>query len=294
MRVFLTGATGFIGSAIAQELIRTGHQVLGLARTDAGAAKLEAAGIAVHRGTLEDTESLQKGAAVADGVIHTAFIHDFSKHQANVETDKVAITAMIDTLEGSNKPFVIASGLLGLHPGQLVTETFTPDGAPGSRTATEVLLREAANRGIRSSIIRLSPTVHGDGDQGFIPMIIKTARDKGVSMYIGEGQNHWPAVHRLDAATLFRLALEKGKAGATYHGAADEAIPFRDIAELIGKKLNIPVVSRTAAEAIELLGFIGGALSLDAQASSKITREELGWEPVHPGLIEDLEKGTYF
>jgi nucleoside-diphosphate-sugar epimerase len=292
MRVFVTGATGFVGSAIVQELLGAGHQVLGLARSDAGAASLAGAGAEVHRGSLEDLDSLKRGAAAVDGVIHTAFIHDFSDFTANVRADKLAIEAMAATLAGSDKPFIVTSGTLGLPPGRRGTEEDSP-GAALPRKSEEAGLAAAA-QGVRAMVVRLSPSVHGDGDHGFVPALIKLAREKGNAIYVGEGKNRWPAVHRLDAAKLYRLALEKGTAGARFHGVGDDGIPIREIAETIGRRLKVPAVSKTPEEAAALLGFIGHVLAMDGPVSNALTQERLGWHPTHPGLIQDLEQGRYF
>jgi nucleoside-diphosphate-sugar epimerase len=292
MRVFVTGATGFIGSAVVRELIGAGHQVLGLSRSEAGAKSLTAAGAEVHRGSLQDLESLKGGAAAADGVIHCAFIHDFSDFAANCATDKAAIEAMGATLAGSDKPFIATSGVLGLAMGRVGTEADSPSSdLPRKSEAAGLAL---VSQGVRAMVIRLSPSVHGDGDHGFVPALIKTAREKGFATYVGDGKNRWPAVHRLDAARLYRLALEKGTAGAKFHGVDDEGIPVKEIAEVIGKRLGVPAVSKSPAEAGALLGFIGHVLGMDASASSKLTQEKLGWKPAQVGLIQDLEKGRYF
>jgi nucleoside-diphosphate-sugar epimerase len=287
MRFFVTGATGFIGSAIVQELLGAGHQVLGLARSDAGAKSVAAAGAQVLRGSLEDLDSLKRGAAAADGVIHTAFIHDFSNFAANARTDQLAIEAMTATLAGSNKPFIVTSGCLGLR-----TEEDAPHEAFPRKSEQAGLA--AAEQGIRAMVVRLPPSVHGDGDHGFVPALIKLARAKGFSIYVGEGSNLWSAGHRLDAAKLYRLALEKGAAGARFHGVGDESIPTRQIAEVIARHLNVPAVSKNPEEAAELLGFIGRVLAMGGPTSSALTQQRLGWQPTHVGLIEDLEKGTYF
>jgi nucleoside-diphosphate-sugar epimerase len=292
MRIFITGATGFIGSAIVQELLAAGHRVLGLARSDAGAASLAAAGGEVHRGSLEDLDSLKRGAAAVDGVIHTAFIHDFSDFAANAKVDKLAIEAMAAALAGSGKPFLVTSGVLGLASGRPGTEEDSP-AANFPRKSEEAGLAAAA-QGVRAMVIRLPPSVHGDGDHGFVPRLIKLAREKGFAIYVGEGKSCWPAVHRLDAARLYRLALEKGISGARFHGVADEGIPTREIAEVIGRRLNVPAVSKTPEEAAALLGFIGHVLAMDGSASNTLTRERLGWHPTQPGLIHDLEHGRYF
>ncbi len=292
MRVFVTGATGFIGSAVVQELLGAGHKVLGLSRSDDGAKALISAGAEVHRGSLDDLASLKSGAAAADAVIHCAFIHDFSKFAENCAADKAAIEAMGATLAGSNKPFIGTSGVLGLATGRLGTE----DDSPGTEfpRKSEPATLALVSQGVRAMVVRLPPSVHGDGDHGFVPMLISSAREKSAAMYVGEGQNRWPAVHRLDAAHLYRLALEQGAAGARFNCVADEGVLFKQIAELIAKRLGIPAVSKTAAEAGAALGFMGHVAGMDGPASSEITREKLGWTPTHVGLIEDLEKGTYF
>jgi nucleoside-diphosphate-sugar epimerase len=292
MRVFVTGATGFIGSAIVEELIAGGHEVLGLSRSDTGAAALTAAGAKVLRGSLQDLESLKRGAAAADGVIHCAFIHDFTTFAANCATDQAAIEAMGGALAGSNKPFIATSGVLGLAPGRVGTEEDSP-GSDLPRKSEEAGLA-LVSQGVRAIVIRLSPSVHGDGDHGFVPMLIQAARDKGFAAYVGEGKNRWPAVHRRDTARLYRLALEKGTAGARFHGVADEGIPVRDIAEIIGKRAGVPAVSRSAEETGAALGFLGYVLGMDAPTSSKLTQDRLGWKPTHVGLIRDLEEGRYF
>ena len=293
MRVFVTGASGFVGSAVVKELIAHGHKVLGLARSDAKAATLTAAGAEILRGSLEDLACLRSGAAAADGVIHTAFNHDFSKYAANAEEDRRALEEMAKVLEGTNKPLISTSGLLGLSPGAAVTEAMPAAGAMGSMRKSEEVLAAAA-RGVRAMTVRLPPCTHDGIDGGFAPLIIAAARANGVSVYLGDGRNRWPAVHRLDAANLYRLALEKGKAGARYHAIGDEGIAFRDIAEAIGKRLNLPVVSKTREEAADHFGWFAHFAAINNRASSAKTREQLGWDPTQPGLIPDLDRPGYF
>ncbi|CAN7499544.1 SDR family oxidoreductase [Rhizobium sp. LjRoot258] len=293
MRVFVTGATGFVGSAVVQELIGAGHEVLGLARSDAAAVSLAAAGAAVHRGHLEDLESLRSGAGAADGVIHTGFIHDFSRFKENCEIDRRAIETLASTLAASDRPLVITSGTGLLPKGRLTTEEDAPTAA-SPRIASEEAAAAAASRGVRAITIRLPPSVHGDGDHGFVPLLIGFAREKGVSVYAGEGGNLWAAVHRFDAARLYRLALEKGKAGARYHGVAEEGVRFREIALVIGHRLNVPVVSKSPEEAAVHFGWFAHFAAMDNLASSKRAREELGWQATGPGLIKDIDRPVYF
>ena len=294
MKVFVTGATGFIGSAIVRELIEAGHQVLGLARSDTAAAKIASVGAEVHRGTLDDRDSLYSGAVASDGVIHTAFMHDFADFARAARTDLHAVETIGAALENSGKPFVVTSGILMLAMlGRLVTEEDVSDPAV-PRIASENTAIALSRRGVRSSIVRLPPSVHGKGDHGFVPTLINIARTKGVSAYPGDGANRWPAVHRLDAAHLFRLALENAPAGSRLHGVADEGIPVREIAAAIGRRLGVPVVSVPVERAGDHFGFLGNFFSLDSPASSTLTQQRLGWHPVQPGLLADLDQEYYF
>jgi nucleoside-diphosphate-sugar epimerase len=294
MRVFVTGATGFIGSAIVAELIAAGHKVLGLARSNAANASLIAAGADVHRGSLEDLGSLRSGAMRADGTIHTAFNHDFSKFKENCEADRRVIETLGAALARSDRPLVVTSGTGLLKPGRLVTEEDVAESSPIPRVASEEAAAAVAARGVNISVVRLPPTVHGEGDHQFVPLLIGIAREKRVSAYVGDGRNRWPAVHRLDAARLFRLALEKGLAGARFHGVAEEGVPFRDIAGAIGRGLNIPIVEKSAEEANSHFGWFAHFAALDNPASSRRTREVLGWQPTQAALIADLDHGRYF
>lgn len=296
MKVFVTGATGFIGKAIVKELLDAGHQVLGLARSEASAAVLTAAGAEVHHGDLEDLESLRRGTAAADGVIHAGFIHDFSRFSEVCEIDKVAIETMGSVLAGSGKPFIVTSGTALINPGAMATEEMASqhDTTHFPRVSEGAGLT-FASQGVRVMAIRLSPSVHGEGDKhGFVPILINTARQKGAVAYVGNGENCWNAVHRLDAARLYRLALEQGKAGASYHAVGDEAITLKFISETIGRELNLPVISITAEEAPGHFGWFAGMVQSHCPASSKLTQEQLNWQPSHPSLPEDLANGIYF
>ena len=294
MQVFVTGATGWVGSAVVKELMAAGHRVLGLARSDPGADALKSTGALVHRGSLADLESLRSGARQSDAVIHTAFNHDFSKFAENCAEDERAIEALGSVLEGSNRPLLVTSGVALLSPGRTATEADAqPANSPvprKSEAATEALVK----RGVTASSIRLAPSVHGHGDHGFVPILIGIARATGVSAYIGDGLNRWPAVHRLDAARLYRLALERGAKGERFHAVAEEGVPFLEIAEVIGRRLNIPVVSKSPAEAAQHFGWFAMFAGIDAPASSARTRAELGWKPEQPGLIADVDDPAYF
>src|SRR6266849_5492045 len=303
MRVFVTGASGWIGSALVPELIGAGHEVTGLARSDASAAALTGAGARVHRGDLDDPGGLRGAAGASDGVIHLAFNVDMARSgdlQGAVDADRRAVAALGEALTGSDRPLVIASATVLLAPGRVGTEQDAPGldpaaaGTPRARLAAEQVALSFASPGVRSSVVRLATTCHGDGDHGFLAALAGIARDKAVSGFTGDGSSRWPAVHRLDAAHLFRLALEKAPAGSRLHAVADEGVPIRAIAEVIGRHLDVPMVSVPAGEASEQFGFLAGFLAADNPVSSTLTRELLGWQPTHPGLIEDLEKGHYF
>jgi nucleoside-diphosphate-sugar epimerase len=302
MRVFVTGASGFIGAAVLPELTAAGHRVTGLARSDASAAAIEAAGAEAVRGDIEDLDVLKRAAAAADGVIHLAFQHDkaFSGRFADaVETDRRAIEAFGDALAGTGKPLLIASGTIATEAGRTATEHDHPEPAagPGEGPAARIdnarLAIALADRGVRSAVVRL-PIVHGEGDHGFLATLIGIARAKGASGHIGAGANRWSSVHRHDAALLFRLALEQAPAGSTLHAVSDEGVPLRVIAEVVGRHLDLPVVSVPAEDAAGHFGWLAAFLDADRPASNALTRELLGWEPTAPGLVEDLEKGHYF
>ncbi len=318
MRVFVTGATGFIGSAVVQELIGAGHSVTGLARNEAAAKSLAAAGAQAHRGSLDDLERLRSGAAAADGVIHLAFMHGLTKMSVGrrlrilfggapgglvsrfaaitVEADTRAINAIGAALEGSGRPLVVPLATMGLVPSGQMTENDASDPrSPGAaRAASEAAVKAWAMRGVRASMVRLAPSVHGDGDTGLVPQLIALARKKRSSGYVGDGANRWPAVHQLDVAALFRLALENGVAGVRYHGAAEEGVPFRAIADVIAKRLSVPAASKTEAEAAGQFSWLAPFVSADNPTSSELTREQLGWQPKLPGVIADIDRPSYF
>jgi len=296
MHIFVTGATGFIGSAIVTDLIHAGHNVTGLVRSDAGAETLARQGATAHRGDLTDLDSLRAGAERADGVIHTAFNHDFSTYRDNCEMDRRVIAALGSALVGSNRPLLVTSGIGILPTRRLLTE----DVAPGTgshahpRAASEQAAVALLDQGVNAGIIRLPPSVHGAGDHGFVPTLIALARRTGVAAHVGDGSNRWPAVHRLDAARLYRLAVEKARAGARWHGVADGGVPFRDITAIIARRLNLPQVSTDGAAAAAHFGWIGGFAAMDVPASADYTRAELGWAPVETGLLADLDSEAYF
>ena len=294
MRIFITGASGWIGSAVVPELLNAGHQVVGLARSDRSAAALAAAGAEVRRGDLGDLDSLRTGAADSDGVIHLGYNHDFSRMADAAQTDLAAITTLAGALEGTDRPFIFASGVLGLAPGRVATEQDQPAAGLHPRIANGQAALSFVERGVRTIAVRFAPTVHGPGDHGFVATLVGIAREKGVAAYIDEGGNRWPAVHRLDAAALIRLALDGAPAGAALHATAEEGVPAREIAEAIGRGLGLPVVSIPADQADAHFGWMGRFFSADTATSSVATQELLGWKPVHPGLIADLDAGYYF
>ena len=320
MRVFVTGATGFIGSAVVKDLLRVGHEVIGLTRSKEGAKRLTAAGATPHWGRLEDLESLRSGAASADGVIHLAFLHGFADAKlstrlgviargltgrslvssfsaAMIGTDMAAIETLGSTLAGSDRPFVITVGTMGLRPGVIASEKDAPDPAsPGAARSvpSEKAAAAFASKGVRTSVVRLPPSVHGDGDAGFIPRLIAIARKKRASAYVGDGANRWPAVHRLDVAHLYRLALEKGVASSTYHGVAEIGVPFREIAEVIGRRLKFPVLTKNPEDAAGHFSWFAPFVAADNPVSSLSTQKNLGWQPAERTLVPDMDRPSYF
>jgi nucleoside-diphosphate-sugar epimerase len=318
MRVFVTGATGYIGMALVEELLEHGHDVLGMARTDDGAARLATAGAAVHRGDLADLGSLQRGAAQADGVIHLAYVHGMGQMSfgsrlgvllggsprgivgrfaaAGARADRAAINVFGSVLRPSGGPLVVAFPTMALATGHLVTEREAPDPvSPGAaRIGSEAATLALASQGVRASVVRIPPTVHGDGDKAMIPRLIAIARKKGVAAYVGQGANRWPAARRQDVAHLFRLALEDGSAGSRYHAVAEEGVSMRSIAELISGRLEVPAKSLTSEEAAGHFGWLAAFVARDNHVSSELTRKELGWSPVGPALLTDLDRPAYF
>ena len=293
MRVFVTGASGFIGSAVTAELLDHGHHVLGLARSDSAARRVTEAGAEVVRGSLDEPEALEAGASAADAVIHLAFHHDFADYDTAGRLDRQSIETLGTALAGSGRALVVASGLAGFEQAEILTEDRP---APSdARRGSEAAVFAFADRGVRACAVRLAPTVHGEGDHGFVPALISIARGTGVSTYPGDGSNRWPAVHRLDAAALFRIAVEQNApAGTVLHAVAEEGIPVRQIAAAIGRGLDVPVEATTAQASIERAGFIGAVFAMDLPASSTLTQARFGWRPTHPGLLTDLAQPHYF
>ncbi len=304
MRIFVTGASGWIGSAVVPDLLDAGHEVIGLARSEASAQRLERAGATVQRGDLDDPDGLAKAAAASDGVIHLAFQHEIAfggNFAAAAAADRRAVEAMGAALADSERPLVLASGMLGLKLGQVATENdgLVPSAEvranpAGRRLATALFTLSLAGTGVRPSVLRLPPTVHGDGDNGFVATLVAIARQRGVAGYVGDGSNRWPAVHRSDAAVLARLAVEAAPAGSVLHAVGDEGVSFREIAVVMGRHVGIPTASIAPADASEHFGHLGHFVALDSPASSAITEKLLGWEPRGPGLLEDLEQGHYY
>jgi nucleoside-diphosphate-sugar epimerase len=293
MRIFVTGATGFVGSAVVRELIGAGHEVTGLARSDNAVAALAAAGAAAHHGHLEDLESLKRGADAADAVIHCGFIHDFSRFKENCEIDRRAVEAIGTTLAGSDRLLVVTSGTGLITPGRIATEQDLPTPGSPPRVASEEAAASVAAKGARVSVMRLPPSVHGEGDHGFVPILIDLARRSGVSAYVGKGENRWPAVHRRDAARLYRAVVESAETMPRYHAVAEEGVTFREIARIVSTQLGVPMVSKTEEEAAGHFGWFAHFAALDGPASSEQTRRVTGWQPGEIGLLEDLDQPYY-
>lgn len=295
MRVFVTGASGFVGTAVVKQLLQAGHRVVGLVRSEEAAKRLQKDGVETHTGNLDQPETIVAGLKDCDAVIHTAFNHDFSKFKENCELDRKVILALGDALAGSDRPLVITSGIGLLSAGRLITEDDQPaDSAIIPRAASEEAARAVAAKGVKAYIVRLPPTVHDKGDHGFVPMIIGMAKEKGESVYIEDGQNHWPAVHRFDAANVYKLIVEKQPTQQVYHAVAEEGIAFKQIAEAIGKGLNVPAVSKNAAEAEKHFTWFTYFAKMNCRASSQQTRDKLSWTPTGNSLMQDLVPGIYF
>ncbi len=292
MRIFVTGASGFIGSAVVAELLGAGHQVVGLARSDSSAQSVADAGAEVYRGSLDDPDSLRQAAETSEGAIHLAFHHDFNDFSTATELDRRAIETLGKTFAGSDRPLIVAGGILWLRPGETLTEDHPAP--PGLPRFSEDAVLSFTDQGVRSAVVRLPPSVHGEGDHGFVPRLIEVAREKGLSAYPGDGTNRWPAVHRLDAARAFRLAVESAPAGSVLQPTDDEGVPVRRIAEIIGTHLKLPVAPVAPEEAFDHFGWIGPFFSIDAPATNNRTRELLNWQPTHSGLLDDLDSGHYF
>ena len=292
MKIFVTGASGWIGSATTAELLAAGHQVLGLARSDASADAIAAAGAQVLRGDIDDLDSLRTGAEQSDGVVHMGYNHDFSNMAGAARTDASVIQAIGEVLAGSDRPFVIASGVAGMTADHVITEADMPDPNAHPRVANAATTLALADRGVRSAVVRFAPTVHGPGDHGFIARLVEIAREQKVSGYLEGGR--WPAVHRLDAGHLVRLGVEQAQPGSVLHAVAEEGVSLADAAEVIGRHLDVPVVAVAPERAVEHFGWLGMFLGLNSRVSSARTQPEFGWTPTYPGLLEDLEEGSYF
>jgi nucleoside-diphosphate-sugar epimerase len=292
MKIFVTGASGFIGSAVIAELIGAGHQVVGLARSDSSAQAVAAAGAEVYRGNLDDPDGLREAVNSSDGAIHLAFRHNFDDFAAGAELDRRAIEVLGESLAGSDRPLVVAGGIIWLSPGKTLTEDLAAP--PELPRFSEAAVLGLTDRGVRTAVVRLPPSVHGEEDHGFVPRLIEVAREKGVAAHPGDGSNRWPAVHRLDAARAFRLAVESAPAGSVLQAVDDTGVPVRSIAEIIGKHLDVPVTSVAVEEAFDHFGWIGPLFSVDAPATSTKTRVILDWQPTHVGLLDDLDAGHYF
>jgi len=294
MRIFITGASGFVGSAVVRELTAVGHEVVGLARSDAAAQLVRAAGATAYRGDLDDLDSLARAASESDAVIHTGFVHDFSKFKASCELDRGVIATLGTALVGTTRPLIVTSAIGVLPGGHTVTEQTMPRSpSPNPRAATEEAVRSLLDRGVNVSVVRLPPSTHGEGDHGFVPILIRLARETGVSAIVDDGHNHWPAVHRVDAASVYRRALERGTPGAYYHAVAEEGVPFRQIAEVIGRRLRVPVVAKRPDEAAAHFTWFAHFAAMNVTASSAQTRAQLQWQPTQPGLLEDLDQPHY-
>lgn len=294
MRIFITGASGFVGSAVVRELTAVGHEVVGLARSDAAAQLVRDAGATAYRGDLEDLDSLARAASASDAVIHAGFLHDFAKFKASCELDRGVIAALGTALVGSTRPLIVTSAIGVLPAGHTVTEQTMPRSpSPNPRAATEEAVRSLLDRGVNVSVVRLPPSTHGVGDHGFVPILIRLARETGVSAVVEDGHNHWPAVHRLDAASVYRRALERGTPGAYYHAVAEDGVPFRQIAEVIGRRLRVPVVAKRQDEAAAHFTWFAHFAAMNVTASSAQTRAQLQWQPTQPGLLEDIDQPHY-
>jgi len=295
MRVFVTGATGWVGSAVVRDLVAAGHQVLGLCRSEEKAAALRAAGAEIHQGSVQDLDSLRSGAERSDGVVHLAFNHDFSKFAENGADERRAIEAIGEALAGSDRPMIVTNGMAALSPGRVATErTPAPPDSPTFPRNPEAAIANLAKQGVQATTVRLPVSVHGHGEHGFVSRLTALAREKGVSPYIGDGLNRWPAAHVSDAARVYRLALERGAEGGPFHAVAEEGIAFKAIAEAVGRRLNVPVASLSPEEAAKHFGWFVRFAAIDCPASSEQTRSLLGWKPEQPGLIADIDHPAYF